>query len=89
MFLVATHQGYDKKKSNKESGKKNRTNAGCISKYTSPLQRIFLYFTGYRQPDNRRKIFDLADFSDPELKRSHILKTRQNLAHGVLYGGSI
>lgn len=42
--LANTRQGHDKKKSSGELGKKNQTNAGRVSEYTSPLQRnVFLF----------------------------------------------
>jgi hypothetical protein len=38
-------QGHDKKKSSRELGEKNQTNAGRVSQYTSPLQRNVSQFS--------------------------------------------
>jgi hypothetical protein len=43
--LANTHQGHDKKKSSGKLGKKNQTNAGRVSQYTSPLQRNVSLFS--------------------------------------------
>jgi hypothetical protein len=44
-YLANTRQGHGKKKSSGELGKKNQTNAGRVSQYTSPLQRNVLLFS--------------------------------------------
>jgi hypothetical protein len=43
--LANTLQGHGKKKSSGELGKKNQTNAGRVSQYTSPLQRNVSLFS--------------------------------------------
>jgi len=64
--LVSAHKGHDKKKSSGELEKKNQTNAGRVSQYTSPLQRnvsLFSQAIGSQANEMFIKLFQLPNTS--------------------------